>query len=68
MNTYCPICKNYIKFCTCNKQVNSLLRNILSAFRQGHLSQDETIERIVREVGYEVPVRGRDDNKNRASM
>ena len=52
-----------------NKQVNTTLRNILNSWAQGLLTQEETINKIKEEAGYDkVAISGRGSHSDRADV
>jgi hypothetical protein len=52
-----------------NNQVNTTLRNILNTWKQGFLSQEETINLIKEAAGYEqVSFSGRGTHKERTDL
>ena len=52
-----------------NEQVNKHLRNILNSWAQGLLTQEETINRIKEEAGYDkMAISGRGSHSDRTNV
>ena len=49
-------------------KIQKEVKNILQAFKQGHLSLEETVFHLTKEAGYETLISPRDACKDRTSL